>query len=207
MTKAMNQGTPSRKHPKITVEAQDTEGRLAGAGSFMAEPSLAESLYYVIKPEWVPEEQEEVAGRVPEEADAVDDEFLREAMDAEIEEATQAYYADSPPPEREQSAVAIVASDAGFQYYRMWQQGLVEDGHVAWRWGAEVLRLFHQMGKTDDLHLEDVESQELSLQAALKEEAVSNLCQTEGGRCQQDRRGEEPHSGCRRACTCYGHCW
>ena len=49
------------------------------------------------------------------------------------------------------------------------------------------------MGKTDDLHLEDMESQELSLQAALKEEAVSNLCQTEGGCCQQDRRGEEPH--------------
>ena len=65
-------------------------------GPLWLKPPLAESLYYVIKPERVPEEQEEVAGTVP----AVDDEFLRDAMDAEIEGATQAYYADSPPPER-----------------------------------------------------------------------------------------------------------
>ena len=55
--------------------------------------------------------------------------------------------------------------------YRIWQQGLVEDGAVAWRWGVDVLNLFEKMCKGDDVVLED--NAEAMVTAALEAEVAA----------------------------------
>ena len=71
-------------------------------------------------------------GARPEEAASDVQGFPQEAMDEEVEIATQACEVEAPLDEK---AEKIMETEAGRQYFLLWKSGQLDDGAVAWSWG------------------------------------------------------------------------
>ena len=160
----MNNPTEARRFKRVRLTVRTDGGRVAATTDLRVEYRQGKQLQYVIAPEDLEEFQEvdnEMAGTIHgEEA-----EFAKEAMDEEIDVATQQFQA--PPPEDLPDAETF-SMEAGGQYYHIWRQGLLDDGAVAWRWGRAALETFRTVRERE----QDQDQREEDLEDAMLEFAI-----------------------------------